>query len=144
MRQGLLFPVQMSSLKPLSHTATSQSLMHQLGPSPGGIFGSSGLCPLTAPLDTARLALSMAMSVHARIRCFVIFHFVKILACINGCVHPTLPTDAASGTGQPEIGIDFDASILSFPLRRPQSTLNLWVVRRGSRSGKRTDRDHLL
>lgn len=116
----------------------SQALMHQLGPSPGGHLWQLWTVSIDGSSDSARLTLSMAMSVHVRIRCSVIFHFVKILACINGCVCSTLPTDVAPGTRQPKKGIDFDASILSFPLRRPQATLKLWVVRRGSLSRKKT------
>lgn len=118
-RCGLRCSVQMSSLKPLATLLQPILSCIGSGPAPGRVWGSSGslhcrllwLCQADAVYGTGCPCQNMMV---------VSFHFVKVLAHVNGCVRPSLPTDVTSGTGQSKTEIEFVVSTLSFPLRRPQ------------------------
>lgn len=126
--------------KPVSHaSAGAQSRGHLWQLWTVSINGAS---------DSARLALSMAMSAHNQNKMFCHFSLCED-PCLHKwlCLFQTLPTNAASGTGQPKTGIDFDVFHLVVSFKETpslQTTLKIRVVRRKSLSGKRTGKDPLL
>jgi hypothetical protein len=144
-RWRILCAVQISSLTPLGHGASTQSLQHWLRPSPSGHHGQLCAVSIAGSLDSARLTLSMALGVHVRIGClpfFILWWSLQKWLRLDLC--PSLPENAASETRQWRMGIESVVSILFLlrSLRDPKFTISPKI--RVVREGKRIDRNPLL